>query len=98
MKHVALTVDYPDDDPMKFSLATPKHCYAAMERCWSIIPLESALYKIFWTGTVYWRRSLQQMAVLFVAKLLEVVAGHVEQMITPPTLRADILLETVRAL
>jgi hypothetical protein len=39
-KHVALTNDYDKDDPQKFSLATPLHCYSALIRCWSIIPSE----------------------------------------------------------
>lgn len=56
MKHVALTVDYPDDDPMKFSLATPKHCYAAMERCWSIIPGERIVQDI-----LDWDRILEKI-------------------------------------
>lgn len=37
---VALTCDYNDDDPRKFILSTPKHCFSAMQRVWSIIPPE----------------------------------------------------------
>ena len=37
-KHVALTSNYPNNDPEKFSRSTPTQCYSAMTRCWSIVP------------------------------------------------------------
>ena len=36
--NVALTAGYDDDDPRKFSLQTPKHCYSALIRAWDIVP------------------------------------------------------------
>lgn len=36
--NVALTSHYENDDPRKFTLATPKSCMSAMLRAWSIVP------------------------------------------------------------